>query len=122
MSLNQQISVEDQIHNKAKELGFNLIRITNADPFMRDEQAAIQRIRKGFMGDLPWYTEKRVHTANNPQFLLDKAQSIISVSMSYYVEQEKSLRKSTSGKVARYAWGDDYHIVMKKKLKMVFLG
>ena len=119
MSLNQQISVEDQIHNKAKELGFNLIRITNADPFMRDEKAAIQRIRKGFMGDLPWYTEKRVHTANNPQFLLDKAQSIISVSMSYYVEQEKSLRKSASGKVARYAWGDDYHIVMKKKLKIL---
>ena len=119
MSLNQQFSVEDQIRNKAKELGFNLVRITNAVSFIRDEKAAIQRIRKGFMGDLPWYTEKRVHTANNPQFLLDKAQSIISVSMSYYVEQEKSLRKSTSGKVARYAWGDDYHIVMKKKLKIL---
>ena len=71
------------------------------------------------MGDLPWYTEKRVHTANNPQFLLDKAQSIISVSMPYYIKQKASLRKSVSGKVARYAWGDDYHIVMKKKLKIL---
>ncbi len=119
MSLNKQFSVEDQIRNKAKELGFNLVRITNAVPFIRDEKAAIQRIRKGFMGDLPWYTEKRVHTANNPQFLLDKAQSIISVSMPYYIEQKASLRKSVSGKVARYAWGDDYHIVMKKKLKIL---
>jgi epoxyqueuosine reductase len=119
MSLNKQFSVEDQIRNKAKELGFNLVRITNAVPFIRDEKAAIQRIRKGFMGDLPWYTEKRVHTANNPQFLLDKAQSIISVSMPYYIEQKASLRKSVSGKVARYAWGDDYHIVMKKKLEIL---
>ena len=119
MSLNQQFSVEDQIRNKAKELGFNLVRITNAVSFIRDEKAAIQRIRKGFMGDLPWYTEKRVHTANNPQFLLENAQSIISVSMPYYIEQKASLRKSVSGKVARYAWGDDYHIVMKKKLKIL---
>ena len=116
---NRQISVEDKIRIQAKALGFNQMRITNTASFIRDEKAAIQRIRKGFMGNLPWYTEDRVHIANNPQFLLEKAKSIISVSMSYYVEQEQSLKKSVPGKVARYARGDDYHIVMKKKLKIL---
>ena len=118
--MNQQISIEDQIRAKAKTLGFDLIKFSKVQPFIRDEKAAIQRIRKGFMGNLSWYTEDRVHTANNPQFLLNKAKSIISVCMSYFVKQDQFLKKkSLQGKIARYAWGDDYHTVMKKKLQIL---
>ena len=55
--------IEKQIKSLAYDQGFDLIKITNAEPFLRDEQATLQRVRDGLMDGLPWYTEERVHKA-----------------------------------------------------------
>ena len=108
---------EDIVRGYATELGFDLVGITSAAPFLRDEQAALERIRSGMMDGLHWYTEERVRRANRPEVLLDGAQSVISLAISYNagssVEGDGNLR----GKIARYAWGDDYHEVIKKRLR-----
>ena len=49
--------IEKQIKSLAYDQGFDLIKITNAEPFLRDEQATLQRVRDGLMDGLPWYTE-----------------------------------------------------------------
>jgi epoxyqueuosine reductase len=89
---------------------------------LRDEKAAIERIRDGLMDGLPWYTEERVHRANHPEALLPGARSVISLAMSYLTGEPEPGGPGPTGKVARYAWGDDYHDVMKKRLRQFVEG
>ena len=74
------------------------------------------------MDGLPWFNEARVERgAKDPQWLLPGARSIISVALSYHLPSEGEAR-ALEGRVARYAWGDDYHKVMKKRLKLYVRG
>ena len=67
---------------------------------------------------LPWMNHERADKATNPARLLDGAQSIISVAASY--ERRKNVQGDDGvlrGRVARYAWGRDYHRVLERRLK-----
>ena len=101
----------------AQECGFDIAGITAADPFARDEAAAAERVRRGLMDGLAWYTEERVRRANRPRELLDGAQSVISLAMSYNTSPPQPGGATPRGKIARYAWGDDYHAVIKARLR-----
>lgn len=106
-----------KIKTLAKTLGFDVVGITSAEPFLRDENAAVQRVRDGLMDGLTWYTEERVRKANRPQVLLEGAKSVISLAMSYNYGEAEHEADGPHGKVGRYAWGDDYHDVMKERLR-----
>ena len=101
----------------AKSLGFDIVGITSADGFERDEAAALDRVRQGLMDGLAWYTEDRVRKANRPMELLDGAKSVVSLAMSYNYGEAEPRGDGPHGKIARYAWGDDYHNVMKLRLR-----
>lgn len=101
----------------AKSLGFDIAGITSADGFERDEAAALDRVRRGLMDGLAWYTEERVRKANRPRELLDGAKSVVSLAMSYNYGDAEPQGRGPHGKIARYAWGDDYHDVMKRRLR-----
>ena len=109
--------VELAIKTLAREMGFDLVGIASAEPFLRDEEAAVQRVRDGLMDGLPWYTEERVRKATHPEVLLPGARSIVSLAMSYFTGDPTPGAPAPRGKIARYAWGDDYHDVMKKRLR-----
>ena len=66
---------------------------------------------------MPWYTAERVRKANSPRKLLEDARSVVSLAMSYNYGEAESHGKGPHGRIARYAWGDDYHDVMKKRLR-----
>ena len=100
-----------------KSLGFDIVGITTADRFERDERAALERVNGGLMDGLPWYTAERVRKANSPRKLLDGAKSVVSLAMSYNYGEAEPQGGGPHGKMARYAWGDDYHDVMKKRLR-----
>ena len=100
-----------------KSLGFDIVGITTADRFARDERAALERVSDGLMDGLPWYTAERVRKANSPRKLLEDARSVVSLAMSYNYGEAESHGKGPHGRIARYAWGDDYHDVMKKRLR-----
>ena len=108
--------LEESIKRYGRELGFDIVGITTAEPFPRDELAAIDRIRQGLMDGLPWYTEERVRRSTHPEVLLPGSKSIISLAMSYLVEESETNQDGPKGKIARYAWGDDYHGVLKARL------
>ncbi|MDP6713147.1 MAG: hypothetical protein QF368_00795 [SAR202 cluster bacterium] len=103
------MSVESQIKDSALGLGFDLVGITTAEPFERDEQAASQRVRDGLMDGLPWYNLERVHRMNRPLVLLEGARSVISLAVSYNTSSDASVGKSRNeqtsarltGKIAR---------------------
>ena len=112
--------LEESIREYAGSLGFDLVGFTTAEPFLRDEKAAVERVRDGLMDGLPWYTEERVRRINRPRLLLSQAKSIISVAMSYLTGPsgaDDAGAAGPSGKIARYARGSDYHQVMKGKLR-----
>lgn len=112
---------EDDLKQSIRELGiysgFDIVRFTHADAFTRDEAAALQRIRDGHMDGFSWYTEERVRRANRPKALLEGAQSVISLALSYNTGNHERTDAQPRGKIARYAWGDDYHDVIKKRLR-----
>ena len=109
--------LEAAVKQLGKSLGFDLVGIASADPFPRDERAAVRRIRDGMMDGLPWYTEERVRKATRPEELLPGARSIVSLAISYN-DGERTVRAGgPAGKIARYAWGDDYHRVLKDRLR-----
>ena len=112
---------EDDLKQSVRQLGidsgFDIVRFTTADAFARDEAAALQRIRDGHMDGFSWYTEERVRRANRPKELLEGAKSVISLALSYNTGEPYPPDGPPRGKIARYAWGDDYHDVIKKRLR-----
>ena len=109
--------LERRVKAHGKSLGFDIVGITSAEPFLRDERAAVERIRQGLMDGLPWYTEERVHRATHPEVLLEGAASVISLAISYLSGGPPASLAGVRGKIARYARGDDYHQVLKAKLR-----
>ncbi len=109
-------NLEDQVRECAFSLGFDLVGITDSEPFKSDEKASIKRINDGHMEGYRWYTKERVQKMNRPQLLLDNARSVISLATSY-LTTDPDTGTFKNGRVARYAWGDDYHKVLKSKLK-----
>lgn len=112
-----EVGMESKIKRLGYECGFDIVRVTTADAFARDEAAALQRIRDGHMDGFTWYTEDRVRRANRPRALLKGAKSVISLALSYNTGEPDTFDEQPRGKIARYAWGDDYHDVIKRRLR-----
>ena len=110
-------TLEQTVKDYAMSLGFDVVGITSAERFLRDELVSVNRIRDGLMDGLPWYTVERARRANRPSGLLPGAKSIISLAMSYMSGEARINGPEPHGSVGRYAWGDDYHPLIKTRLK-----
>ena len=117
------VSPKDVLRAVAREMGLGLVGVTSAAAFRRGERAALERTRRGLMGELPWYTEDRVRRGTRPRALLPGARSVVSVAMDYLPEAMSdggdAPLPAGHGRVARYAWGRDYHNVLKKRLRQM---
>src|SRR5436305_2499105 len=106
------------IKEYAYALGFDTVRITTAEAFVDAERVIKERIAQGLMDGLPWFTAERAAVSCHPDALLPTAQSIIALGMVYLTEQPEEVAGDTPrGRLARYAWGDDYHETIKPKLQ-----
>ncbi len=97
-------------------LGFDKIGFAKAQELPEKNYLALW-LEKGFHGQMTWM-EQNFEKRTNPQELVPESSTVISVALNYYREAE---RKDDSVKISRYAWGDDYHKVLKKKLKSFYL-
>ncbi len=109
------MSLETRVKRLGLSVGFDLVGIAGAGRFERDEAAALERVGAGLMDGLPWYTEERVRRANRPAELLEGARSVVSLAISYNTRRGEA-GAGPAGRVARYAWGGDYHAVIKRRL------
>jgi epoxyqueuosine reductase len=106
------------IREHAYELGFDGVRITGAEAFPEAERVIKARIAEGLMDGLPWFTSERADVSCYPDVLLPEAQSIIALATCYLSEQpDESQGGGPRGRLSRYAWGDDYHDLIKPKLQ-----
>jgi epoxyqueuosine reductase len=103
------------IKQKAKELGFEEIGISKAE-FLEEEAPRLENwLNQNMHGEMSYlanHFDKRL----DPTKLVPGAKSVISLSYNYYTDQEL---KSDSYKLSKYAFGRDYHKVVKKKLKIL---
>ena len=106
------------IKEYAYSLGFDSVRITTADNFPEAERVIKERIRQGLMDGLPWFTVERCEVSCHPDALLPDACSIITLAMFYLTQQPDEAQDDVPrGRISRYAWGTDYHEIIKPKLQ-----
>ena len=104
------------IKEEAQRLGFELVGISPVKLPPHEESFA-QWLRKGFAGELG-YMERTEELRRDPQALAPWAVSVVSVGMNYYTPHPRPEPNSeTKGWISRYAWGDDYHDLMKRRLE-----
>jgi len=104
---------KDKLVAFAKKLGFDSCRIASAVPPRHVEEFQAW-LNAGAAGEMQWMergSEKRC----DPQKVLPGARSLVVVALNYW--QGERPKRSGAGRIARYAWGDDYHDLMLEKLE-----
>ena len=109
------------VNRLAREVGFDLVAVTDAAEFAEDRATALSRIDEGMMDGLPWFTKERVGRGSDPEELLPGARSIICLGLNYYPDSEDSETPGT-GRIARYARGRDYHRLMKRRMRRLVIA
>lgn len=106
------------IKKEAETLGLHSVGVLNLEPGFQLEGEGLQRwLSRGFHGEMHWMAgnlEKRL----SPGSLMPGTQSVILAGMNYYPGETAPLRNAKA-RIARYAQGDDYHEVLKNRLKML---
>lgn len=112
------MSLAEQIKEHAYALGFDAVRLTSADPFPATEAAIKERIADGLMDGLDWFTAARAEVSCAPRALAPEARSVISLATFYLTQspEDASQPGDPHGRVSAYAWGDDYHDVIRARL------
>ena len=102
------------ITQKAKELGFFHIGFSKAE-FLEEEAPRLEQwLSKNYQGEMSYmanHFDKRL----DPRLLVDDAKTVISLLFNYYTDQKQV--DPEAPKISQYAYGEDYHYVMKDKLK-----
>jgi epoxyqueuosine reductase len=103
---------------EAARLGFDACGISKAEPLDEEARQLEQWLLNGRHGAMDWM-ERHFDARTDPAELVPGAQSVISVLHNYYQPVEHPDDPAV-GKISRYAWGDDYHGVMKDKLYLLY--
>ncbi len=98
----------------ANDLGFNLVGFAPAFELTKETEKLLGWLETGYQAGMR-YMNKNVEKRKNVTEILPSAKSIISLGLNYYAPQNFS-SKEKNGKVSRYAWGKDYHLIIWKKL------
>lgn len=111
MAITNQIVIE-----KAKELGFDLVGFAKAEPMHVEVNHLQQWLNLGFHASMD-YMNRNLDKRIDVNSLLPDARSVISLAMNYNTGHQHS-NKDGFGKISRYAWGKDYHLIMWEKLEL----
>jgi len=111
--MNNKTTYSSIIKQEAKRLGFDFCGISKAE-FLEEEAPRLEKWlnekKHGKMEYMETHFDKRL----NPTLLVDGAKSVVSLLYNYYPEQKQN---PDSPKISKYAYGIDYHDVIKDKLK-----
>ena len=103
------------LEEKACARGFDLIGVTGAEPLTEGGERLKEWQEAGMAADMG-YMHRPVALLSDPRRLQKSARSVVSLGVSYYPgEHPENLEGG--GRVARYAWGRDYHLVIKERLR-----
>jgi epoxyqueuosine reductase len=100
----------------AEKIGFDLVGFAKAE-ILKDEILLYENwLNNNFHSSMNYMT-KNLDKKKDVRKILPEARSVISLAVNYYKDIDYSDLPLNAGKVSRYAWGKDYHIVIKEMLK-----
>ncbi len=102
-------TIRDAVARVATELGFSALGVCS--PFLDQGDTLRHWVARGAHADMRWM-ERHVEARLNPELVLPDVRSVIMLSYEY-ASQDTRMQ---SGRIARYAQGEDYHLVLKSKL------
>ena len=127
------MSLTAKIKELGKEIGLDVIRVTNAESFPETEKHIIESVEKGYIPENDYYAFKnisekpnnlnlnKISKRCNPKSILKRAKSIISVAQCYLIEETEDIQDKNQplGKIAKYDIGNFYYDVKLKLKKIV---
>jgi epoxyqueuosine reductase len=102
------------LEKRARAAGFDLVGVTGAEPLEEGGERLREWQEAGMAADMG-YMQRPVELLSNPKRLQKSARSVVSLGVSYYPGEHPE-NAGGGGRVARYAWGRDYHEVIKERL------
>ncbi|TDQ32277.1 tRNA epoxyqueuosine(34) reductase QueG [Zeaxanthinibacter enoshimensis] len=111
--MQQKYTYKEMIKTEAKRLGFLSCGVSRAG-FLEEEAPRLEQwLRQGMHGEMS-YMENHFDKRLDPTKLVDGAKSVISLLLNYYPEETQ---QEGTYKISKYAYGQDYHHVIKSKLR-----
>ena len=110
--INNKSKYTQLIKSEAQRLGFLSCGISKAG-FLEEEAPRLENYLNKQMHGQMSYMENNFDKRLNPTLLIDDAKSVISLLLNYYPSE---IQNSDSYKISKYAYGQDYHFVIKEKL------
>ena len=95
------------------EIGFSKIGITKAQFYNQDKDNIEEWLSNGFHGSMNWIERRKIERSNIHKYY-PNAKSVISVALNYFTGYANEY--FSKNKISNYAWGDDYHTIIKTKL------
>lgn len=107
----------DTVKRVARECGFELAGVARAEPIEDDFARYQEWTARGMAGEMRYLTDRRAEVRRDPQNLLPGARSIICVGKLY--NQTPPPQRDGHAIFSRYAWGRDYHDVLREALEQL---
>lgn len=104
------------IKAEARQLGFDYCGISKAE-FLEEEAPRLERWLHNQMHGKMSYMENHFDKRLDPRLLVPGARSVISLLLNYYTSEKQE--DETAPKISKYAYGSDYHFVIKEKLNQL---
>ena len=111
--INNKEKYTNLIKTEAKRLGFLSCGISKSG-FLEEEAPRLENWLNNQMNGQMSYMENNFDKRLNPNLLVDDAKSVVSLLLNYYPAE---IQNDESYKISKYAFGQDYHSVIKEKLK-----
>src|SRR4030088_1005013 len=115
--------LKEQLVTFAREIGFDSCRIAKCDPPLHADEFR-DWLHDGAAGEMN-YMQRGEEKRCDPQKVLPGARSVIVLALNYFqgspnaAETAAATENGSRGRIARYAWGDDYHDVVAAKLDKI---
>ena len=108
------MTLAENIKERALLEGFNKVGIVGAASLEDEGRRLKEWLARGHHGEMRWMA-RDVHKRIDLHEIFLHARSVVVVALNYFTPHQHQQSPAT-GKVSRYAWGDDYHDVVKEKL------
>jgi epoxyqueuosine reductase len=101
-----------RIRALAEELGIDKIDAVPVQALTDEAEHLADWLAKGFHGEMKWL-ERESEKRSDPRLIYPETKTVLVAAVNYFTTHEHT----EPGKISRYAWGDDYHDVVKEKLR-----
>ncbi len=115
------MSLSEDLKREALRLGFDAVGISRVDASESSSPTTplyarlTEWLRRGYHGTMDWLAREPARRAD-PSLVLPGCRSVVSLGINYYTA-DRSDERPGRGRIARYAWGEDYHDVLRERLE-----